>query len=288
MTQLKRIIPKWEKSGQGDGGHEGNDNDEIPQGDAGKDGDSHSSSSSSSSSRSSINSHHSAQPVVVKKWGEFKNRSCFSILKLRDFFKGTNAYVLYCWYIIQKHDLITCSMNMLADGVCSRDGARGIPSVITKRNEQLDEDYDETEDGRSSIGDSVQSKSATTSTRSAKMKGEGDRLSASIRDHGSKLVEYAKIHADEIKRNREYAEEQAKRQRIDDIDEVIDKLRAEKRGFVIQLASIPPGSNTALEEAYKSSIDEINTQIEVKNKLKEDASGFPTPIKNNLTPTSSN
>ena len=29
MTQLKRTIPKWEKSGQGDGGHEGNDNDEI-------------------------------------------------------------------------------------------------------------------------------------------------------------------------------------------------------------------------------------------------------------------
>ena len=129
VTQLKRIIPKWEKSGQGDGGHEGNDNDEIQPETIGEDNsDSHSSSSSSS-----VNSR--VAPEV--KWGEFKNRSQVSMLKLRDFFKGSNSYLLYAWYIIQKHDLVTCSMNMLADGVCSRDGARGIPSVITRRTSEV-------------------------------------------------------------------------------------------------------------------------------------------------------
>ena len=288
MTQLKRTIPKWEKSGQGDGGHEGNDNDEI-QPETG-DGESHSSSSSSGSSSSSSgsNSHSSVQPKPVVKWGEFKNRSRFSILKLRDFFKGTNSYVLYCWYVIQKHDLITCSMNMLADGVCSRDGARGIPSVITRRDDVDDDDSDNT-DGRSSFS-SVQSRGVTSSRESRKRgaqdddEQDGERLGSSIRDHGTKLVAFATINANESKRNRDYAELQSKRQRIEHITEAIDKLKAEKRGFVIQLASIPTGSNPALEQAFASSIAEIESQINAKEQEKGEDASVPTPIRNNRTP----
>lgn len=287
MTQLKRIIPKWEKSGQGDGGHEGNDNDEIQHEKSDENNsDSHSSSSSSSSS-SSVRAQQK-----VKKWGEFKNRSRFAMLKLRDFFKGSNSYVLYAWYVIQKHDLITCSMNMLADGVCSRDGARGIPSVITRRKDDDDDDGDEGSldtTGRSSIGSA---KSRSASSTSVRKRGatdgdeEGDVISASIREHGTKLVQYAKINADESKRNREYAQAEAKRHRIDDISAAIDKLKAEKRGLLIQLASIPPGSNnTAMEEVYKSSIAEIDADIKAKEQAKEEArNDVPTPIRNNCTP----
>ena len=286
MTQLKRTIPKWEKSGQGDRGHEGDDNDEIQPNT--EEGENHSSSSSSSSSSSGIISTSQREQPNKPKWGEFKNRSRFSILKLRDFFKGTNSYVLYCWYVIQKHDLITCSMNMLSEGVCSRDGARGIPSVITRRSEVEDDDISDDTDGRSA---SDTSKSMSNSSRSTKRKGrsnddeEGDRLGTSIRDHGSKLVEYAKINAGESKRNRDHAELQAKRQRIDDINAAIDKLKAEKRGFLIQLVSIPKGTNSPLEEAYQSSINEIDEQIKVKEASKEDTIDVPTPIRNNRTPT---
>ena len=99
------------------------------------------------------------------------------------------------------------------------------------------------------------------------------------------MVEYAKINAGESKRNRDHAELQAKRQRIDDINAAIDKLKAEKRGFLIQLASIPKGTNSPLEEAYQSSINEIDEQIKVKEASKEDTIDVPTPIRNNRTPT---
>lgn len=131
----------------------------------------------------------------------------------------------------------------------------------------------------------------TSSAWSTKRKGTSNddeeviHLGKSTHDHGSKLVEYAKINAGESKRKREYAVVQAKSQRIDDINAAIDKLKAEKRGFLIQLAGIPRGTNSPLTEAYQMSIDEIDEQIKVKEAAKEDMIDLPTPIRTNRTPT---
>ena len=94
------------------------------------------------------------------------------------------------------------------------------------------------------------------------------------------------LSPDESKKNREYAQAEAERHRIDDITAAIDRLKAEKRRLLIQLASIPPGSNnTAMEEVYKSSIAEIDADINAKEQAKEEArNDVPTPIRNNCTP----
>ena len=71
-------------------------------------------------------------------FGVLAGRSRFALSKIQDFFENHNSYVIYLWHMIAKHQLISSSMNMLADGVGSRSGARGIPSSILDRGRRED------------------------------------------------------------------------------------------------------------------------------------------------------
>ena len=79
----------------------------------------------------------------------------------------------------------------------------------------------------------------------------------------------------------------AKRKRLDTVEAQLDALRAEKRQLVIQLCSIPVGSNVRLQEAIESLIVEVNSQIERKEKQLADIE-MPTPVKSNCTPDDKN
>lgn len=278
MTVLKRIIPKWEKSGQGDGGHHGDDDDNNPikhrddnndvfdDDDANENDDDDIESSEDSSDDSEV-----GELKEKPKWGEMKGRSRFALSKRQDFFQNSNSYVLYLWHIIAKHDLIGTSMSMLADGVGSLDGARGIPSAIRKSNTN----EDETDDLRSIGSKSAASKSTNDN--------DEDMLSSSIRDHGANVLRLAKLKADESRKNREHAEAKEKRKRADTIDQQILSLRAEKRQLVIRLSCLEPGSNAAAEDAIASSITEVDEDIRRKE-MQLVEFDIPTPVKNNRTP----
>ena len=119
MTVLKHTIPKWERSGQGDGGHHGDDDDNDPLYDR-EENDMdvilHDKDSRDSSNDSSDDETGNQKPA----FGVLTGRSHFALSKIQDFFENHNSYVIYLWHMIAKHQLISSSMNMLADGVGSR------------------------------------------------------------------------------------------------------------------------------------------------------------------------
>ena len=47
--------------------------------------------------------------------GVLTGHSCFALSKIQDFFENHNLYIIYLWHMIAKHQLISLSMNMLAD-----------------------------------------------------------------------------------------------------------------------------------------------------------------------------
>jgi hypothetical protein len=273
---LKLIIPKWEKSGQGDGGGHRQDDDDNPfvDNDDVVDDD-------NDDDDDDDDDDDAGEGGVAKekhKWGETKGRGRYSLSKRQDFFQNTNSYVLYMWHIIDKHDLIGTSMSMLSDAVGSLDGARGIPSAIRKSNNNDDND-ENNEDELGSIGSKSQSSKSLMSTNDA----EEDGLAKSIRSHGEHVLQLAKIKAEEMKKNRALAEAKEKRKRSDAVDQQLLSLRAEKRQLVIRLSLIQPGTDAGLERAISSSIDEVQDDIR-KKEMQLDEFNIPTPIKNNRTP----
>ena len=64
-------------------------------------------------------------------FGDLAGCSRFALSKIQDFFENHNSYIIYLWHMIAKHQLISSSMNMLADGVGSCSGAREIPLEIS-------------------------------------------------------------------------------------------------------------------------------------------------------------
>jgi hypothetical protein len=85
--------------------------------------------------------------------------------------------------MIARHHLITSSMNMLKAGVGSCSGAKGIPTAITARHEEC-EDNEEEES-------SVMSKSYSTISSAKKKNNHGNDLSMSIREHASRIHDFA-------------------------------------------------------------------------------------------------
>jgi hypothetical protein len=277
MTILKRIIPKWEKSGQGDEGHHGDDDDNNPikhqEGNTDMLDD---------DNEDIISDDNDEEGVVMNKkpkWGEMKGRSRCALSMRQEFFQHSNSYVLYLWHIIAKHDLIGTSMSMLADSVGSLDGARGIPTAIRKTN------YDNEISVNYAINGS-DSRSVGSNSATSKFSHENyeDMLSSSIRDHGTNVMQFAKIKAEEGAKNRAHAEGKEKRKRADVVDQQILSLRAEKRQLIIRLSSMENGSNPAAENAISSSIEEINEDIRKKQLQLAELVEMPTPIKSNRTP----
>lgn len=267
MTVLKRTIPKWERSGQGDDGHHGDDDDNNPLNDRDDmDAILHDHESSDSDNENS-----------KPGFGVLAGRSRFALSKIQDFFENQNSYVIYLWHMIAKHQLISSSMNMLADGVGSRSGARGIPSSISDRAQREDR-----EDG-SSVSRSLSSISSARKMRYD----HGDDLSMSIREHASRLHDFAMAKKESARKQIEHATQKEKRKRFDTIQLEIGRLRAEKRQLLIQKCSLAPGPQHAnMENVLSISIAEVEEEIinynEQLNELNE--VDMNTPQKSNRSP----
>lgn len=244
MTVLKRTIPKWERSGQGEGGHNGDDNDDD---------------------------------VDKPAFGVLEGRSCFALSKIQDFFENNNSYVIYLWHMIAKHQLISSSMNMLADGVGSRSGAKGIPTAISARSEGEDDDKDES---------SVMSKSFSSISSAKKKNDHEDVLSRSIREHASRLHDFVMAKRESSRLQIEHTAKNEKRKCNDAIQLQLGRLQAEKRQLRIQLCSIAPGpQHDNLRNALSLSYAEVEEEIESYSKqLSEEVDIMQTPQKSNRSP----
>ena len=242
MTVLKRTIPKWERSGQGEGGINGDDdeynNDDDKPG-----------------------------------FGVLEGRSCFALSKIQDFFENSNSYVIYLWHMIAKHQLISSSMNMLAEGVGSRSGAKGIPSAIRARSEEENDEI------------SVNSKTiSSVSTGRKESDNHDDSLSRSIREHASSLNEFAKAKAESSRKKLEHEKQKEKRKRHDKLQLEIGRLQSEKRQFTIQMLSVAPGpQHDVIQNALASSIMELDVAIANNYKQLSDVD-TNTPLKSNRSP----
>ena len=101
VLQLNRMISNWERSGQGDGGYTGcEEDDEVGEG---------------------VHSH-----------GALDQRKNFVI--------GTNTYHLYLWEMLEKHDLFGSSIQCLNASVSSGNGNAGVPSLILGKHKYGDDD----------------------------------------------------------------------------------------------------------------------------------------------------
>jgi hypothetical protein len=242
LTLLKRIMSKWEKSGQGEGGHNGDDDD-------------------------------------GPAFGALEGRSCYALSKIQDFFENNNSYLIYLWHMIARHQLISSSMNMLAGGVGSRNGATGIPTAISARRDEGEDDEEEES--------SVMSKSYSTISSAKKKKDHGDDLSMSIREHASRIRDFAMAKKEASRQQIEHTTKKEKRKRNDAIQLELGRLRAEKRQLRIQLCSIAPGpQHDNMRNALSVSYAEVEEEIELYSKQlsSEEVDTMQTPQRSNRSP----
>jgi hypothetical protein len=257
MTLLKRIIPKWERSDQGDGGHHGIDDDDNPL----KDKDDINSILCNFSS----SSEESNEEAVKEKprFGVLVGLLSFALSKIQDFFENNNSFIIYLWHMIDNHQLTKSSMNMLADAVVAHSGAMGIPSAITTKRKG---------DDSSMLSKSMRSSSFSGATNE---KDEGYTLSHRIMEHAARLCKL-----------RDHTTLKDKCRRFDAIQLEIGRLGAEKRRLLIQQLSIPPGTNANLEKSLLMLISEVDEEIYCNTQRLSDVDNVDmfTPQKSNKFP----
>jgi len=91
----------WERSGQGDGGHD--DKDEENEG---------------------------ASDSRVYDFGELKNRSMKALDSRSSFLHNRPSYLLYLWEIFDKHDLLKTTINRLSVDTGAVDGGVGFVPIV--------------------------------------------------------------------------------------------------------------------------------------------------------------
>jgi hypothetical protein len=94
ILEMNRCIANWQKSGQGEGGIDDVDNAED------------------------------------QVFGSLANRSLHTLASRQSFFSDRQAYLLYLWEMLDRHDLLGSALQKLSSSVSSTNGASGVPSVV--------------------------------------------------------------------------------------------------------------------------------------------------------------
>ena len=102
---------------------------------------------------------------------------------------------------------------MLANGVGSRSRARGIPSAISTRSGEDEDD-----------GSTVMSRSSSTISSARKENDSGDELLKSIQEHATSLHEFAMAKKESTLKQIEHPTQKEKRKRYDTIQLEIGRL----------------------------------------------------------------
>ena len=104
-ASITRLIRQWEKSGQGDGGRfDTDDESSVP---------------------------HEILNENSCHFGSLQDRPQYALDNRAAFLHGKPSYLLYFWEFIDKHGLLSTTLQRLNDEVSAVDGASSVPSVTS-------------------------------------------------------------------------------------------------------------------------------------------------------------
>jgi hypothetical protein len=172
--------------------------------------------------------------------------------------------------MLDKHNLLSTSLNRLETTVSAANGGVAVPSVIGDRARlEMDNDSWETN---------------TTNTGRSRMQNTVDLtvLTDSIKTLGEKAESVAAIQVKELQKNRIVS------QRLQ-IGDRIAKLKAEKRKlqqdfFVHRQSDVPQTKKRETSEFFEEQIQQVDEEIAQGDR--ELSSLLETPTRNNRTPDS--
>jgi len=245
IHECKRIIEKWERSGQGDGGYDDLDDEDNDEED-GDDGD-------------------GDGGKGERVFGSLKNRSQRALDSRSSFFANKEPYLLYLWEVLDNHDLLVSSMQRLNSCALAANGADGIPAVI----------------GRNLTGDESVSVTTGTRTNSDERRDESTakkfkELTTTIKDHGNKIVSATKMTCIQREKDRNYAMHA-------EIRASLRSLNAEKRQMTIQMQVEKVKKNKLMEQVYSDALKEIEQKVAEEEALLNQT--VTTPQKSNRSPS---
>ena len=107
IVNLKRIIDRWERSGQGDGGFEPEDDDDEGE-------------------------------TFSPEFGSFHDRSHGALASRAAFLNNRPSYLLYLWHHLEENDLLASAVARIDPSVAGPNGSSGVPSVISGRKKKSD------------------------------------------------------------------------------------------------------------------------------------------------------
>ena len=99
LVNLGRIISRWERSGQGDGGFEPEDDDDEGE---------------------------RCEPA----FGSFADHSHGALASRGAFLRGRPSYLLYLWHHLEENDLVVSAVARIDPSIAGPNGASGVPSVL--------------------------------------------------------------------------------------------------------------------------------------------------------------
>jgi hypothetical protein len=246
MVDLKRVIANWEKSGQGDGGV---DDDEEDIGDG--------------------------------RFGSLQNRDRGALDCRCNFVKYHQSYLLYLWHMLDKHNLLVSSLQRLDTKVAASNGATGVPSIIMQ--DAVEEksvasriSKITTAENLAHLSDSIKSlsSSALAMARMEAEQKEKDRtfsLQENEKDRAARIRQ-AEIEAEQKMRlatlELKEKEEVRRRERADALSLAIATLTTQKRQLTIEMLSNKKCKDMA--EYLASEIKEIeNEKIKKQQELND-------------------
>jgi hypothetical protein len=169
MIQMKRCISKWERSGQGKGGiiePDGNEGEEEKE----------------------------DETATVVEFGSFANWSKVALDSPHSFLPFYQPYLLYCWHMLEKHNLLGSSLNQLNISFAATNEGTEVPLVILDRASWMMADED------NAPWESTMQSNNTPGNKQSVV--DFTHLSKSIKGLGEKATEAAKIQAEKLQKNR--------------------------------------------------------------------------------------
>jgi hypothetical protein len=227
-VKLKRIIINWERSGQGDGGLDDEGSEEQEDSMIGED---------------------------TPGFGALANRKRGALDQRSQFVDYQQSYLLYLWFMLDKHGLLESSIQRLDDSVAACNGATGVPQVI---------------DVASLTSSKSKRKCSKSESPSTASQNDLQALSESI----ASLVDVARMDAQEKAKHHDIERMRVDRsfayQREEKIRDGIDNLRIEKRKLAVTMVEYLSKKNKLAADILQQQIDEINMETKEKEKQLED------------------
>lgn len=245
MVDLKRVIANWEKSGQGDGGVDV-DEDDIGDG----------------------------------RFGSLQNRTRCALDCRHSFVKYQQSYLLYLWHMLDKHNLLISSLQRLDAKVASSNGATGVPSIVMEDAEESSagsklttaENFNRLSESIKSLSSSAMAMARMEAEEKEKDRKEKEKdrvfaLQEKEKDRAAQ-IRVAEIEADNKIRlatiEAKEKQDARTRQRVDALRVGIAELTTQKRQLTIEMLSNKKSKDVA--DYLSSEIEEIE-----KEKVKKQA-----------------